>query len=306
MRPDRRRRRLPGTRHLAGPPAAAPRPATIGPPDRDVRTPTATRRRPTAAPRRPRPAARRPEAGGRRARPRAASATRAAGRHSTWTAHWKREPGRLRRWLTPTSLTPSTQHLARADAGEAHQRAPVRARHAAAVHVGAGDAEVGERRGDVPAEPRHRRRHVVADARRVQVRGRHDDVEPHDAPRLEQHRAASAAASHDVDTGRRARREVGDVRGPLARTRRRAPGAATSNTHTSGADVVAEHPGVEVGGRAGGRCRRRTPSRRDGEVRLPRLRHARCTLTTTHAVAHAARGTVARGASPLRRACGRA
>ena len=76
-------------------------------PPTDVRTPRATRRRPPAAPRRRRPAARRPAAGRRRGRRRAAGRRGRPGRHAVCTAHWKREPGRLRRWLMPTSLTPS-------------------------------------------------------------------------------------------------------------------------------------------------------------------------------------------------------
>ena len=73
----------------------------------------------------------------------------AAARASTrrCTTHWKRAPARVRRWERPTALHAVDGDLAGADAGEAHLLAEPAAHQRAGVHLGAADAEVGQRGG---------------------------------------------------------------------------------------------------------------------------------------------------------------
>ncbi len=167
-----------------------------------------------------------------------------SGDHTVCTAHWNRDadpgppladadqlalaaasphPGRLRR-STPAGTTPSTPSAP----GGPRRRRP-RARRA---------------RGDRPlAEPDHRRRDVVTDARVVQLRRRHDDVEPHDPARLEEDDTAPAAAPDHLHAGRGAGGGVehllapGSSRARPPADRRRTPRSAGVTGSGSGSRV---------------------------------------------------------------------
>ena len=195
-------------------------------------------------------------------------------------------PARVRRWLIPTSLTPSQRHLARPEPGEADQRAPVRARHRRPVDLGPGDPERGERAGDVLAEPDHRRRDVVTDARVVQLRRRHD------ARRTTRSRPARAGP-------RRRRCGAGPPpRRPRRRRRRRARPRACVEPSTTAGRSTSNTQICGLAGSGNGRCverRRRSaladdqPHRHEAQARYGfQASGTRATLTTTHADARGA------------------
>ena len=179
------------------------------------------------------------QAGGRRGgRRRGVSASQASG-----TAHWKRAPARVRRWLMPTTLAPAGRHLARAEAGEAHEVATRASHHAAAVHDGLGHPEVGERR----APTRRPTTTPPGRCRRPRAgRPAAPHVDPHGAARLQEHGAPAAAAADDLDAEPRGGGAVDDVVGLGRAEHERRP-----------VDLEDEHRPLDrrVEGGRGGRCR---------------------------------------------------